>query len=77
MCQRYEPGLPCHDAACATCPSDPRLDPVCECGDWQSDHPEGDAPCRICHKSRTPWDQCERFRFSHWAPRHPLSRASS
>ncbi len=67
MCQRYEPDLPCHDSECTTCRENRRLAPVCECGDWHSDHPAGGGRCRLCRSSRYPWDHCDGFRFSHWA----------
>lgn len=77
MCERYEPDLPCHDATCATCQADPALTAVCECGDWQSDHPDGTEPCRLCRNSRVAWDHCDGFLFSHWSVRGLPPRVAS
>lgn len=46
-------------------------EPVCECGDWQSDH-QGGGPCDVCCQSRAPYDGCEVYRFYGWE-RHGLS----
>lgn len=44
--------------------------PVCTCGDWQTDHVDGVGRCRLCSRSRYPWDHCERYEY--WRDEVPL-----